>query len=448
MARALKSSYMCSSCGTLHSRWAGKCSSCGQWNTVEECEEPTALVRAGSLNPISLLSDVKADEAQRKTSGLSDLDLVLGGGFVPGSLLLIGGEPGVGKSTLLLEISRNFPGKFYYFAGEESQGQVKMRAERMGIKSDRLYISREMDLDTISKRILTEKPDLVVIDSVQTVSSRNVDSTAGSVSQLRDVASGLMQVCKNSRVPVLLTGHITKEGSIAGPRVMEHMVDGVFYFESDRLNHYRILRGVKNRFGPVGEVAIFEMKTNGLSAVTSLKPGMIPYDVPGRVFSVMMEGSRPMSVEVQALVTKTAYGPGRRMAEGLDSRRLILIAAVLEKFLKMSLSDSDIFANLAGGLSADDPGLDLSLCQAIITSYREIPSERSSAYIGEVGLSGEIRSVSGIQSRVRELVGTGFKKIYLPASSIIEISDGGAELIGLEHVSELLERRANHKEVF
>lgn len=316
----------------------------------------------------------------------------------------------------------------------------------MQVNPSSIFLSTESDLENIVNRIQTEKPDLAVIDSIQTVYCSGNDSSPGSVSQLRDAAHYIMDVCKKSRIPVIATGHITKEGSIAGPKVLEHMVDAVLYFESDRLNHYRILRAVKNRFGPVGEVAIFEMKQNGLSEVSDLKIGEMVRSVPGRMFSSMVEGSRALAVEVQALVTRTVYGPGRRMAEGLDTRRLILLAAVMEKFLKLSLSDSDIFANLAGGLNADDPALDLAVCSAILSSYRESPGESLTAYIGEIGLSGEIRPVGHLSARIRELSGAGFKRIFLPASNAKETAPSGIELISVEHISDLLKSGINIQE--
>jgi len=442
LAKKSRTLFRCSVCGGEAARWAGKCPACGEWNSLEEVADTdrTPSVSVANLASLSLLSEINPDDAERISSGLGELDLVLGGGFVPGALILIGGEPGVGKSTLLLEIARRFTGMMLYFSGEESAGQIRLRADRMEIHSRNIYISQESELETIAARIRKERPSLVVIDSIQTVYRSGFDSLPGSVNQLRDAAFQLMELSKETRIPIVMTGHITKEGSIAGPRLLEHMVDAVLYFESDRLNHFRILRAMKNRFGPVGEVALFEMKQEGLGEVGRLKPGLLSYDVPGRVFSVFVEGSRALGVEVQALVSRTPFGAGRRMAEGLDSRRLILMAAVLEKFMKVSLADSDIFANLAGGLSSDDPGLDLSLCVAILSSYRELPAVRNAAYIGEVGLSGEVRPVGRIQSRIKELSVLGFDSIYLPEANCDEGEVDGIKLFGVAHISDILKQ--------
>jgi DNA repair protein RadA/Sms len=436
--------YLCRECGAQSARWAGRCTICGAWNTIAEQAVTLSSGRtshSSSLEDLPSISEIEADESVRILSGLDDFDQVLGGGIVPGSFLLIGGEPGVGKSTLILEIARKFPGKIIYFSGEESQGQIKMRADRLGIASANLFISREGDIDTICARIRAEKPDLAVIDSIQTVYRTGSESIPGSPNQLREIAFLLMESCKELFVPIIATGHITKDGNIAGPRLMEHMVDAVLYFESDRLNHYRILRAIKNRFGPVGEVAIFEMAQNGLREVGAIPAGELSYDVPGRVFSVFVEGSRALTVEVQALVSRTVYGPGKRMAEGLDSRRLVLMAAVLEKFLKLGLSESDIFVNLAGGLNADDPALDLAICASIISSHREIPMKRNVACVGEVGLSGEVRSVGRIQSRIRELAGLGFTEIFIPESNRSEAIFDGVTLIPVAHISDVAGNR-------
>ena len=446
-----RSAYVCRECHTEHSRWAGKCTGCGAWNTLEELEAaPLAAAVAsprgvrGRLEPLEPLSAIGSEEEARSATGIADLDLVLGGGLVPGSFVLVGGEPGVGKSTLLLEIARRFPKHMYYFTGEESVQQVALRARRLGIQDnadgDHLFISRETDLDSICTRISRERPALAVIDSIQTVYGAARDSLPGSVAQLKEAAMLLLETAKNSRVPLIVTGHITKDGAIAGPRLLEHMVDTVLYFESDRLNHYRMLRAIKNRFGPVGEAAFFEMGREGLTPLDGLRPTVIQDSAPGRVYSVILEGSRPIGVEVQSLVSRSAYGQCRRMAEGLDTRRLVLLAAVLEKFLKARLAECDIFANLAGGLTADEPALDLALCAAILSSYQEADLEGLGC-IGEVGLSGEVRPVARLAERVAELTRLGCRRILVPAQSasglelekapgavpqVIEISDVAA----------------------
>ncbi len=443
--------FLCEECGDEFPRWSGKCESCGAWNSLKEFTPPSAPAGgkgasrgsgAGGapfkLDTLPALSDIPLDEASRGKTGIAEFDMVLGGGLVPGSFILLGGEPGVGKSTLILEIARLFPGTIYYFSGEESASQVKMRSKRMGVESKDLYISRETDLDAVCYRVAREKPALAVIDSIQTV-HRSGGSAPGSPAGLKEAALALMETCKESRVPILVTGHITRDGGIAGPKMMEHMVDVVLYFESDRLGHYRLLRAVKNRFGPVGEVAIFEMHAGGLREPGSLEIVESPGAAvgPGRVYSVMLEGSRAIGVEVQALVSRTPYGQTRRMAEGLDSRRLILMSAVMEKYLKINLAEYDIFANLAGGLTANEPALDLALCGAILSSYREEPAPAGTAFLGEVGLSGEVRPVGRVMARIKELTNLGFKTFFVPEANRKEIQPMDADIRLVEHVTDL-----------
>ena len=358
---------------------------------------------------------------------------------MPGSFLLIAGEPGVGKSTLMIEAVRNLQGTVHYYSGEESPAQVKMRCSRMGFDSPGFLLSRETDLDSIVGKILEDRPILAIVDSIQTVQRPGAGSGPGSPGQMREAAMALLEACKTAGSILIVTGHVTKDGAIAGPRILEHMVDTVLYFETDRLNHYRFLRAVKNRFGPVGETAVFEMIQSGLRIVSEIHPdGERGPSASGRVYSVIHHGSRAMTVEVQALVVRAAYGPSRRMADGMDTRRLILISAVLEKFLKIHLSDCDIFANLAGGLSSDEPGLDLALAAAILSSFREVVVDPRMAFVGELGLSGEVRSVSGMDRRIRELAGSGFRKLVVPP-----IQDhwkelaGETELLSVEHVYQL-----------
>ncbi len=455
-----RTAYVCTACHEEFSRWAGKCPSCEAWNSLEERTAAPAFSGAPAssgktgvrLEPIAPLSQIASEEEQRMTTGIAELDLVLGGGLVPGAFVLVGGEPGVGKSTLLLEIARSFTGgkrKFYYFTGEESVQQVALRARRMSVTGeaagsgdagDQLFISRETDLDNICARIARERPALAAIDSIQTVYGARRDTLPGSTAQLKEAALMLLETAKSARVPILVTGHITKDGAIAGPRLLEHMVDTVLYFESDRLNHYRMLRAVKNRFGPVGEAAFFEMGHGGLQTpADGLRPAAhSPEDsAPGRLYSAMLEGSRAIGVEVQSLVTRSPYGPARRITEGLDNRRLILIAAVLEKFLKVRLAECDIFANLAGGLDADEPALDLAVAAAILSSYQEtVPG--SVGCVGEVGLSGEVRPVARLAERIAELERIGCRRILVPAGSEdLRASVGGVEFIPLRSVGEL-----------
>lgn len=421
MARSRKV-YGCTSCGAETSRWEGRCSQCGEWNTIQEIREtPAVSPKPQGSAPVKMLS-LETGIARQKT-GLEDLDIVLGGGLVAGSLLLLGGEPGVGKSTLVLEIARTFPGRILYFSGEESPEQTALRGRRMKLASEELFVSRETDLTAIIERITQDRPALAVIDSIQTVQAES--SGAGSPGLLREAAMRLLETAKTTGVPVLVTGHITKDGAIAGPRLLEHMVDTVLLFETDRARHYRILRAVKNRFGPAGELAIFEMHEHGLSVVTRPLLDRSTTAAPGRVYSVLQEGSRSISVEVQALVSRCYGGPPKRMAEGLDNRRLILLAAVLEKYLKLRLSECDVFANLAGGLSSDDPALDLAVCAAVMSSAAERPLPPGVAFLGEVGLAGEVRSVSNAAARIRELSRMGFDSVILAASASKELGKSG-----------------------
>lgn len=436
-----KTLFECGECGRRFGRWAGRCPECQAWNSLAELspvEASRSAAAAISSAPAVNLAEIVPQEGATLSTGLPDVDRVFGSGIVAGSFILIAGEPGVGKSTLLLEIARRFPGRFYYFSGEESPAQIRMRADRLGLDLKNIFISRETELEGLCRRLREDRPALAVIDSIQTVNRHAAGVPGGSPGQLREAALSLMEVCKELRLPLLVTGHITKDGSIAGPRMMEHMVDVVLYFESDRLNHFRLLRAVKNRFGPVGEVAIFEMHPGGLREVIS--PGGVNGRTghgPGRVYSALVEGSRAIGVEVQALVSRAQYGQTRRMAEGLDNRRLVLMAAVLEKYLKINLADYDIFANLAGGLTGHEPALDLALCAAVLSSYREIPALTESAFVGEVGLSGEIRPVGMLAARIKELANLGFQKYFVPGACAAEISDAGVEIHPLKHISEL-----------
>lgn len=428
MARTTAKSFICNSCGATYGRWQGKCNQCNEWNTIDEDHSAPVVSASGGtkggpargpLEELPFLADIDPQETARKSTGLDDLDLVLGGGLVPGQLILLAGEPGVGKSTLILELSRRFAGRIYYFSGEESPGQIRMRSDRMKIDGSRIKISREIELDVICNRMAREKPDLLVVDSVQTISSRE-GNLPGSPGQLRDAAFALLEASKRSRVPVLLTGHITKEGTIGGPRLLEHMMDTVLYFESDRNNHYRILKSTKNRFGPVGEAAILEMKADGMVPARKLSSARSEDSPAGCVHAVILEGSRPIVVEVQALVSRSSYGPARRVAEGMDTGRLLLLSAVLEKHLKLRLSDYDIFANIAGGFRADEPGLDLALCVAILSSFNEQPVSSSTGVLAEVGLSGELRPASRENLRFKELAALGFTRLIVSAGSALE----------------------------
>ncbi|MCB1175186.1 MAG: DNA repair protein RadA, partial [Leptospiraceae bacterium] len=400
--------------------------------------------RPGTMAGMQSLAQIELGAEERLSSGIKDLDLVLGGGIVAGSLVLIAGEPGVGKSTLLLEICRAIKGDVLYFSGEESVRQIALRSRRMEIERPDVFVVRETDPAKISTLVQQQKPALVLIDSIQTLYRPDSQQIPGMPGQLKESTMLLMDTAKRSQVPIVISGHITKEGNVAGPRMLEHMVDTVLLFESDRLNHLRLLRANKNRFGSVGEVALFEMHTGGLrtTAFAALQADqMHGSPAPGRLASVLQEGSRSICLEVQALVSRNPYGPIRRMAEGLDSKRVNLLAAVLEKYLKLRLADCDIFANLAGGLSGRDPALDLALCAAIASSCEERLIDGRSACIGEVGLSGEVRPVHRLMERLQELERLGYQRVYGPPDMLDPKFQRSRpqqmELVVLQHISEL-----------
>ncbi|MCS7205006.1 MAG: DNA repair protein RadA [Leptospiraceae bacterium] len=433
-----KRKYICSNCGELHLRWNGKCHKCGSWNTIIEIDASTIEEDLKDIH-IQDLSDINTKLDYRIKSGIPDLDLVLGGGFVPGSLILLGGEPGVGKSTLMLTIAENFAKsqkKVLYFSGEESPEQIKIRAERLKISGKNIYLSKETHLSKIIALVLREKPELVIIDSVQTIQTEN-GNLPGTVSQLKYVAFQLMEIAKQTYIPMILIGHITREGTIAGPKLLEHMVDTVLYFESDRLNHFRILRAIKNRFGNVGEVALFEMHPDGLKVLQTIPQEIHRVPSAGCAYSAILEGSRSIAVEVQALVTRTNHGPTKRMAEGLDVRRVIQITAVMEKFLKINLNEQDVFTNLAGGLTAHEPGLDLAIATAILSSHWEKPIPKTKAFLGEIGLTGEIRPIPRINARVKELHNLGVSSIIIPVSQKKEVDFLDLDIKEIEHIKDI-----------
>lgn len=428
--------YICNSCGDTFFRWAGKCPTCGEWNQVVEIPTssggrfdesvPNKLKKTEKKysNPIPI-DQIKGESFARLSTGFTELDLVLGGGIVPGSLILIGGEPGVGKSTLVLEISRHIgkSGKVLYISGEESAAQIGIRSKRMGIHEDSILLSSEIYAENISQMIADIRPSVVFIDSIQTILKESLVNQAGTVTQLRESSQIFLETAKRTSVPIFLIGHITKEGQIAGPKVLEHLVDTVLYFEGDKLNYYRMVRAIKNRFGSVGDSAIFEMSTKGLTQVTDRHGLFLSNDSverSGSVISSVLEGSRALGVEVQALVTKSSFGQARRMAEGLDTRRVILLSAVIEKFLSYPLGEQDIFSNLAGGLQIDEPALDLAIVASIVSSFLNLNFTNKLAFLGEVGLSGEVRPVGQISLRIKELFGLGVEQIYLPFGNLAD----------------------------
>lgn len=442
--------FVCNVCGAEHSRWAGKCDSCGSWNSIQEFSQSTERFSPNSFRPKgnfvtpTPLTEIGKEKLVRISTGLAEFDQVLGGGIVPGSLNLIGGEPGVGKSTLILEISKSLCklGPVLYVSGEESSSQIGLRASRLGLNSPNLLLSSESYVEMIRNMVESILPIAVFIDSIQTVQKQSLEGQVGSVTQLRESTAVLLETAKKMNIPIFLIGHITKEGAIAGPKVLEHLVDTVIYFEGDKVNYFRILRAVKNRFGSVGEIAVFEMIDGGLKEVQDrsrifLSEPMEPRS--GSVITSVMEGSRSIAIEVQALVSGSNFSNPRRMAEGLDSRRLVLISAVLEKYRNITLSTSDIFANLAGGIQVDETATDLALCTAILSSFSNVPVSPKVAYLGEVGLSGEVRSIGQIAQRVKDLAGIGISKIIVPKSNLSELknSNSSLDLVGIDHIRNL-----------
>ncbi|MBX7058005.1 MAG: DNA repair protein RadA [Leptospirales bacterium] len=435
------SSFVCRNCGESHSRWAGKCAACGSWNSLEENEAQFASAPRSGQNRQLQLATLDAlhmqPSAARLCTGLAEFDRILGGGLPPGAFVLLAGEPGAGKSTLLLELIRKFQHTAIYFTGEESAQQIALRAARLGIETSALRIAHETELDLIAACIETERPALALIDSIQTLSLGAREGAPGAAAALRSAALRLMEAAKISTTAIVASGHVTKDGAIAGPRLLEHMVDASLFFESDRSNHYRILRALKNRFGAVGESAFFEMGQRGLRPLERLGELSTVSGGPGRVHSALLEGSRALAVEVQALVTRCYYGPARRTADGLDSRRLSLLAAVLEKTLRVRLAECDIFANLAGGLDSNDPALDLALCAAVLSSQAEIAVPPGFACFGEVGLSGEVRSGPRSRDRIGELVRQGFVRIALPDGELIDPLPEGVDLHRIGQIADL-----------
>ena len=428
-----KSVYFCSDCGYESPKWLGKCPGCGEWNTfVEEkvSAKPGKSARKGlvrSSTPVRL-SEIEVKEEMRVKMPSSELNRVLGGGLVAGSLTLIGGEPGIGKSTLLLQNILSIRNRrILYVSGEESASQLKLRADRLGKISEDTLILCETNLDNIFTQIENVSPSLIVVDSIQTICSSEIESAAGSVSQVRECAASLLRYAKESGVPVILVGHINKDGAIAGPKVLEHIVDTVLQFEGDRQYLYRILRSIKNRFGSTNEIGIYEMAQKGLKEVKNPSEMLLSEnrdeEMSGIAIGVTMEGIRPFMVEVQALVSSAAYGTPQRSVTGFDQRRLNMLLAVLEKRAKFKLSQKDVFLNIAGGLKVADPALDMAVVAAIMSSNFDISIERKWAFAGEVGLSGEIRTVTRIEQRVSEAQKLGFESILIPKGNLKGIKD-------------------------
>ncbi len=422
-----KSAYFCQSCGYESAKWLGKCPSCSEWNTfVEEIIEksnakvPSWKTSAGTqrLSKPTRVDNIQSVKEERLLTGDQELDRVLGGGLVAGSVILIGGEPGIGKSTLMLQLALNISGKkILYISGEESEQQIKMRAERITpVPTAECYILTETSTQNIFKQIETLEPHIVVVDSIQTLHSAHIDSTPGSVSQVRECTAELLRFAKETDTPVFLIGHITKDGTIAGPKILEHMVDTVLQFEGDRHHVYRILRSIKNRFGAAAEMGIYAMHGNGLREVSNPSEILLSQreeELTGIAISATLEGARPMLIETQALVSAAAYGTPQRSANGFDTKRMNMLLAVLEKRCGFRLSTRDVFLNIAGGIKVEDPAIDLAILVAIISSHEDIPVSSKICFAAEVGLSGEIRAVNRIEQRIMEAEKLGFEKIFI-----------------------------------
>ena len=448
MAKAKKSEYFCQNCGHEESKWLGQCPMCKEWNTFAEEKVVSIKGQKSSVEKqvqAVTLSSVTTDEDERMTTELVELDRVLGGGIVPGSLVLVGGDPGIGKSTLLLQVCQKLSAmnkKVLYISGEESLKQIKLRANRMGEFSENLYLLCETSLNLIQTAIEREKPDVVVIDSIQTMYNEEIGSAPGSVSQVRESTNVFMQLAKGMNIAIFIVGHVTKEGTVAGPRVLEHMVDTVLYFEGDRHASYRILRGVKNRFGSTNEIGVFEMRKEGLVEVENPSEFMLsgkPENASGSVVACAMEGTRPMLMEIQALVCKSNFGMPRRTAAGIDYNRVNLLMAVLEKRVGLPLSGYDAYVNIAGGIRMNEPAVDLGIIMAVASSYKNRPVSEDTIVFGEVGLSGEVRAVTMPEQRVAEAKKLGFKVCVVPEVSLKSIGKvEGIEVIGVKSVNQTM----------
>lgn len=454
MAKAKKSVFFCQNCGHEESKWLGQCPACKEWNTfVEEkitvsASGKSGAARSGKETDINIvpLMNVSTDEDERIQTQIQELDRVLGGGIVEGSLVLVGGDPGIGKSTLLLQVCQKLSSinkKVLYISGEESLKQIKLRANRMGEFSGDLFLLCETNLEMIRTAIEKQKPDMVVIDSIQTMYSEEVTSAPGSVSQVRESTNVFMQLAKGMNIAVFIVGHVTKEGTVAGPRVLEHMVDTVLYFEGDRHASYRILRSVKNRFGSTNEIGVFEMRKEGLIEVENPSEFMLsgkPENASGSVVACAMEGTRPMLMEIQALVCRSNFGMPRRTAAGIDYNRVNLLMAVLEKRVGLPLSNYDAYVNIAGGIRMNEPAIDLGVIMAVASSYKNKPVAEDMIVFGEVGLSGEVRAVTMPEQRVAEARKLGFKTCVLPEVCVKNIGHAeGIELVGVKSVAQAMD---------
>jgi DNA repair protein RadA/Sms len=455
--KAPKTVFACQECGAQSPKWVGKCGDCGAWNSMVEERETPQQVGAGAnrysqlsgAGNAQLYAEVETANARRLSTGIDEFDRVLGGGVVPGSLVLLGGEPGIGKSTLLLQAAAHFArevGPVLYASGEESEHQIKSRGDRLGVGAAPLYLLSETCIERILEEVALLKPALVIVDSVQTVFSLKFQSAPGSIGQVREAATQFLFAAKGQNIPTILVGHVTKDGNLAGPKVLEHVVDTVLYFEGERHHSHRVVRAVKNRFGAVSELGVFEMTGAGLKAVPNPSKLFLSEratGTPGSAVLCCVEGSRPILVEVQALVSTSTYGNARRMAIGIDQNRLSLLLAVLEKRAGLSLAGDDVYVNIAGGMSVEEPAADLSVIAAVASSVRNRGLAPATAVFGEVGLSGEIRGIPQAALRIREAVQMGFTRIILPATNVDPaesgLGSGDLQLVGVRNVGEALD---------
>ncbi|AYW46309.1 DNA repair protein RadA [Tetragenococcus koreensis] len=453
MAKKAKTQFECQNCGYISPRYLGKCPNCGSWNSMVEekiqdtTDRRTRSTLTGEKMQATLLKDVTPRKEPRVKTSLDELNRVLGGGVVPGSMILLGGDPGIGKSTLLLQVSQQLAatgGKVLYVSGEESAEQIKMRAQRLGDEDNDFYLFAETDMQDIRDTIEKLQPDYVIIDSIQTMTQPDISSVAGSVSQVRETTAELLKIAKSNGIAIFVVGHVTKEGSIAGPRMLEHMVDTVLYFEGDKYQSFRILRAVKNRFGSTNEIGIFEMYEQGLKEVSNPSQVFLEERLEGTSGSaivVAMEGTRPILVEIQALVTPTMFGNAKRTTTGLDFSRVSLIMAVLEKRAGLLLQNQDAYLKAAGGVKLDEPAIDLATAISIASSYKEKGTKPTECFIGEIGLTGEIRRVSAIEQRVKEVQKLGFERVYLPKNNLSGWqAPAGIEVVGVATLDEALKR--------
>lgn len=449
MAKGKKSVFFCQNCGHEENKWLGQCPMCKEWNTF--VEEPVSFSKSASAKQIKdaevvALKHVETDQEERIKTKIEELDRVLGGGIVPGSLLLVGGDPGIGKSTLLLQVCQRLcedKHQVLYISGEESLKQIKLRANRMGEFTEDLLLLCETNLEIVKNVIQKRKPEVVIIDSIQTMYSEEVASAPGSVSQVRESTNVFMQLAKGLGISIFIVGHVTKEGTVAGPRVLEHMVDTVLYFEGDRHASYRILRGVKNRFGSTNEIGVFEMRQNGLEEVENPSEFMLngkPENASGSVVACSMEGTRPILIEIQAIVCSSNFGMPRRTAAGTDYNRVNLLMAVLEKRVGIHLSNYDAYVNIAGGIKMNEPAVDLGIVMAIVSSYKNQPIDEKTIVFGEVGLSGEVRAVNMPEQRVAEAKKLGFTTCIMPEVSRDVVKNiKGIKIIGVKTINEALQ---------